>query len=73
MKPFHKMTAAELAAYDGPIYTARCQIVHRHSGTTVPHDFEEPTRELRDAAVIEARDALGMILSRTDYNPKETR
>jgi hypothetical protein len=70
MKPFNQMTADELAAYDGPVYTARCTLRHRHTGTIVPHDFEAPTRELRDKTVADVCRDLGQLLTRTDYNPK---
>lgn len=72
MKRFHEMTADELAAYDGPVFTARCQIVHRVTGTVVPYDFQEPSRELRDTAVDAARHRYGTLVSRTDYNPNPT-
>ncbi len=72
MKRFCEMTADELAAYDGPVFTARCQIAYRVTGTVVPHDFQEPSRELRDTAVDAARRRYGTLVSRTDYNPKPT-
>jgi len=67
MKRFCEMSLDELLNYDGPVYVARCEILHRHTGHIAPHDFEEPTRELRDQAVKDAVKNLGMLISLTNH------
>lgn len=71
MKHFYEMTAAELRAYRGPVFTARCLIRHRLSGNVHPHDFEEPTRELLEATVSSAQSDLGVMVSREDFQREE--
>ena len=67
VKDFPEMTSLQLHEYAGPVYTARCVILHLHTGNECPHDFQAPTAELREQHVRKAVGKLGPLLSRTDY------
>jgi len=71
MKPFNLMTSAELRAYAGPVYIARCTVHHLRTGHEVPHDVEAPTARDRDRLVHQLAAHYGPILSRTDYSPAQ--
>jgi hypothetical protein len=65
-RDFGVMTAQELAEYSGMVYTARCVFEGRHSCKEFPVDYECPTPELREAAVMQGRHRIGFLVSRTD-------
>lgn len=65
-KDFTEMTAAELAAYDGPVWTHRCQFQDFKvlgDGQTVNVDYDSPTREIGEAKVKDGIDLWGRLVS----------